>query len=71
MLAQRSRSPSAGGELADLGLVGEVGGIEGSMAVGETGSSDVLLRPFTLEWGEAMDQERKWSSINHGTVSHF
>jgi len=47
MFAQEKRPPNVD-ELADLGLVGEVGGIEGSVAVGETGPSDVSLCLFAL-----------------------
>jgi len=48
MFAQEKRPPNVDEELADLGLVGEVGGIEGLVAVGETGPSDVFLCLFAL-----------------------
>jgi len=48
MLAQLNRLPSADEGLADLGLVGEEGGIEGWVGAGSTGPSDVFLRPFAL-----------------------
>ena len=35
-------------EPADLGLVGELGGIAGTVGVDESGSSEVFLRPLAL-----------------------
>ena len=48
MLVQEKMSPRVDEELAELGLVGEVGGIEGLVAVSETGPPDMFFRPFDL-----------------------
>lgn len=49
ILRVQERPPKFDEELAELGLVGEVGGFDGSVVVSETGSSDAFLRPFALE----------------------